>query len=110
MKALDRRAWLRLTGMASALGLAWSGRKALAQAPSPSGDAYGTMEHAAHRSGPVGRASLETFNPSVFLRRLNELYCISLHKSQGQAIPECPRVPACTFTLKISKETRKGTF
>src|SRR5688500_19041390 len=71
MKALDRRAWLRLTGMASALGLAWSSRRAVAQGQSPSADAYGTMEHAAHRSGPVGRASLDIFNPSVFLRAWN---------------------------------------
>jgi FtsP/CotA-like multicopper oxidase with cupredoxin domain len=57
--------------MASALGLAWTGRRVVAQSRAPSNGAYGTLEHAAHRSGPVGRASLEAFNPSTFLRAWN---------------------------------------
>ena len=71
MKSLDRRALLRLTGMGSALGLAWGGRRAGVQAREQSAGAYGTLEHAAHRSGPVGRTSLDAFNPSVFLRAWN---------------------------------------
>src|SRR6185436_13598478 len=71
MKSLDRRALLGLSGLASALGLAWTGRRAAAQGTQPSGGAYGTMEHAAHLAGPVGRTSLDAFNPSVFLRAWN---------------------------------------
>ena len=71
MKSLDRRALLRLSGLASALGLAWTARRTSAHAQEPSGGAYGTMEHAAHRAGPVGRTSLDAFNPSVFLRAWN---------------------------------------
>jgi len=64
MKSLDRRALLRLSGLASALGLAWTARRTSAHAQEQSGGAYGTMEHAAHRAGPVGRTSLDAFNPS----------------------------------------------
>ena len=71
MKSLDRRTLLRLTGMASALGLAWTGRRSALQAREQAGGAYGAMEHAAHRSGPVGRTSLDAFNPTTFLRAWN---------------------------------------
>ena len=70
MKSLDRRAILRLSGIASALGLAWGARRTGAQAREQSG-AYGAMEHAAHRAGPVGRTALDAFNPSLFLRAWN---------------------------------------
>ena len=71
MKSLDRRALLRLSGLASALGLAWGARRTGAQAREQSAGAYGTMDHAAHRAGPVGRTALDAFNPSVFLRAWN---------------------------------------
>jgi FtsP/CotA-like multicopper oxidase with cupredoxin domain len=35
------------------------------------GGGAGAYAHAAHRSGPVGRVSLDAFNPSVFLRSWN---------------------------------------
>jgi FtsP/CotA-like multicopper oxidase with cupredoxin domain len=71
MKSLDRRALLRLSGLASALGLAWGARRTGAQAPAQSGGAYGAMAHAGHLAGPVGRTALDAFNPSVFLRAWN---------------------------------------
>ena len=73
MTRVGRRDWLRLTGIASALGVGLAARRGLAQDAGPvgQGGAYGTMSHAAHLAGPVGRASLETFNPSTFLRAWN---------------------------------------
>jgi FtsP/CotA-like multicopper oxidase with cupredoxin domain len=69
MPSLNRRALLQLTGAISALGFSWSRRTSLeAQATGGGGGAYA---HAAHKSGPVGRVSLDAFNPSVFLRSWN---------------------------------------
>ena len=89
MKSLDRRALLRLTGMASALGLAWSGRRAGVQAREQAGGAYGAMEHASHLSGPVGRTSLDAFNPSVFLRAWN--FSDRAPAERGRYYRETPR-------------------
>ena len=69
MSLLNRRALLQLTGAASALGFSWS-RLTRVEAQSPGG-AAGAYAHAAHLSGPVGRVSLDAFNPSVFLRSWN---------------------------------------
>jgi FtsP/CotA-like multicopper oxidase with cupredoxin domain len=65
----NRRAVLQLTGALSALGLAW-GRRAPVQAQTTDGSA-GAYAHAAHLSGPVGRVSLDAFNPTTFLRAWN---------------------------------------
>ena len=69
MSLLNRRALLQLTGAASALGFSWS-RLTRVEAQSPGG-AAGAYAHAAHLSGPVGRVSLDAFNPTVFLRSWN---------------------------------------
>ena len=89
MKSLDRRALLRLSGLASALGLAWTARRTSAHAQEQSGGAYGTMEHAAHRAGPVGRTSLDAFNPSVFLRAWN--FSDRAASERGRYYRETPR-------------------
>ena len=68
MYRMNRRSLLKVTGLGSALGLSWLGRRT---AQAQSSGAYGTMEHAAHRSGPIGRTSLDAFNPSTFLRAWN---------------------------------------
>ena len=89
MKSLDRRALLRLSGLASALGLAWGARRAGAQAQEQSAGAYGTMDHAAHRAGPVGRTALDAFNPSVFLRAWN--FSDRTPSERGRYYRETPR-------------------
>jgi FtsP/CotA-like multicopper oxidase with cupredoxin domain len=75
MGDLDRRAWLRLAGLGSAAAAAVVGSRAVgAQPPAtapPAGGASDTFSHAAHVAGPVGRASLEVFNPTTFLRAWN---------------------------------------
>src|SRR3954454_20142588 len=70
MHSLDRRALLRFSGIAFALGLAWGARRTGAQAPDRAG-AYTAMGHAAHLAGPVGRTALDAFNPTLFLRAWN---------------------------------------
>jgi manganese oxidase len=65
----NRRAVLKLTGALSALGLTW-GRRAPIQAQTIAGST-GAYDHAAHQSGPVGRVSLDAFNPTTFLRAWN---------------------------------------
>src|SRR5688500_15343341 len=89
MKSLDRRTLLRLSGLGSALGLAWGARRAGLRAQEPSVGAYGTMEHAAHRSGPVGRTALDAFNPSVFLRAWN--FSDRSPSERGRYYRETPR-------------------
>ena len=76
MGELNRRAWLKLAGLGSAAGAAAVGSHAVrAQTNAPSLPAAGgpadTFSHAAHLAGPVGRASLEAFNPTTFLRAWN---------------------------------------
>jgi len=87
MSLLNRRALLQLTGAASALGFSWSRRTRL-EAQSSGGGA-GAYAHAAHLSGPVGRVSLDAFNPSVFLRSWN----FSDHSAaeRGRYYRETPR-------------------
>jgi manganese oxidase len=70
MESLDRRAWLRLTGIASAIGVGLTAGRVAGQQP-PAGAPHDPMAHAGHLAGPVGRASLDAFNPSVFLRAWN---------------------------------------
>jgi FtsP/CotA-like multicopper oxidase with cupredoxin domain len=65
----NRRSVLQLTAAFSALGLAW-GRRAPLQAQATAGGT-GAYAHAAHQSGPVGRVSLDAFNPTTFLRAWN---------------------------------------
>jgi len=70
MTNLNRRAWFRLTGLASALGIGvTAGRTAAQQAPP--GIPHDPKTHAGHLAGPVGRVSLDVFNPSSFLRAWN---------------------------------------
>jgi FtsP/CotA-like multicopper oxidase with cupredoxin domain len=87
MSLLNRRALFQLTGAASALGFSWSRRTRL-EAQSSGGGA-GAYAHAAHLSGPVGRVSLDAFNPSVFLRSWN----FSDHSAaeRGRYYRETPR-------------------
>ena len=78
MGALNRRAWLRLAGLGSAAAAAVVGtRQVQGQSPAPA-PAHGAahaptdaMQHAAHLAGPVGRASLEVFNPTTYARAFN---------------------------------------
>ena len=87
MPSLNRRALLQLTGAISALGFSWSRRTPLeAQAP---GGGAGVYAHAAHRSGPVGRVSLDAFNPSVFLRSWN--FSDRTAADRGRYYRETPR-------------------
>ena len=71
MVRFGRREWLKVSGLGSLMGFGLLAGRGRAQTPDPAGGAYATMAHAAHRSGPVGRASLDIFNPSVFLRTWN---------------------------------------
>jgi FtsP/CotA-like multicopper oxidase with cupredoxin domain len=85
MSLLNRRALLQLTGAASALGLAW-GRRTGLEAQSA---ADGSYAHAAHQAGPVGRVSLDAFNPSVFLRSWN--FSDRAAAERGKYYRETPR-------------------
>ena len=70
MLALNRRAWI--AGLGSIFGATLLGtRKLGGQQPPADGSASGAMTHGAHAMGPVGRVSLEAFNPSTFLRAWN---------------------------------------
>src|SRR5690242_13638517 len=70
MKRLDRRGMLRLTGLASAMGIGATAARASGQyAAAPS--AADPMRHAGHLAGPVGRTTLDIFNPTTFLRAWN---------------------------------------
>jgi FtsP/CotA-like multicopper oxidase with cupredoxin domain len=70
MTSLTRRAWLGLAGLGTALGAAALGTRRVSGAQQY-GASRGTMDHAAHLAGPVGQASLDGFNPTVFLRAFN---------------------------------------
>jgi FtsP/CotA-like multicopper oxidase with cupredoxin domain len=67
--SLSRRSWLQLTG----LGSLAAGSGLLARRVRAEGAYLGVpvLEHAAHAMGPVGRVSLEHFNPTTFLRSWN---------------------------------------
>ena len=73
MGDLNRRAWLRLAGLGSAAAAAVLGsRRVQGQtAETQAAHSSAAMQHAAHLSGPVGRASLDGFNPTTFLRAWN---------------------------------------
>src|SRR5262249_60217505 len=66
--SLPRRSLLRMTGFGSSVAAATlAARSAFARQAGP----YGTLEHAGHAMGPVGRVSTESFDPGVFLRTWN---------------------------------------
>ena len=64
---LSRRSLLKLAGLGTAAGTAAFGAAGVSGQSQP----FGTMEHAAHTSGPIGRVSTEAFDPSAFLRSFN---------------------------------------
>jgi FtsP/CotA-like multicopper oxidase with cupredoxin domain len=70
MDSLTRRSWLRLAGLGTALGAVVAGGRRLA-GQSAADTPIQPMEHSAHLAGPVGRASLDHFNPSTYLRAWN---------------------------------------
>jgi FtsP/CotA-like multicopper oxidase with cupredoxin domain len=69
MASLNRRAWLRLAGLGTAMSAAVAGSRRISGQQAAA--ATPAMDHAAHLAGPIGRASLETFNPTTFLRAWN---------------------------------------
>src|SRR5687767_2670753 len=67
MWKISRRGWLQATGLASLGGSLLGGARL-------TGQTSGNGNHAAHGShvmGTVGRASLDVFNPTTFLRSWN---------------------------------------
>jgi FtsP/CotA-like multicopper oxidase with cupredoxin domain len=87
MIRFGRREWLKMGGLASVLGAGLSAGRGRAQ--SRRDGAYDTMVHAAHRAGPVGRAALDIFNPSVFLRAWN--FSDRPEAERGRYYRETPR-------------------
>jgi FtsP/CotA-like multicopper oxidase with cupredoxin domain len=75
MGDLNRRAWLRLAGFGTAAAAALVGSKrAQGQthgAPHGAAADAAATQHGAHVMGPVGRASLDVFNPTSYLRAWN---------------------------------------
>ncbi len=69
MIAFTRRSWLRLAGLGTAAGAGLLSARGLASQELPG--SQGTMPHAAHAMGPVGRVSPDGFNPTAFLRAWN---------------------------------------
>jgi len=67
MPPLSRRALLKLAGLGTAAGTAAFGAAGASGQSQP----FGTMEHASHTSGPMGRVSTDGFDPSAFLRSFN---------------------------------------
>ena len=67
MPPVSRRSLLKLAGLGTAAGTAAFGAAAVAGQSQP----FGTMEHAAHTSGPIGRVSTDAFDPTAFLRSFN---------------------------------------
>ena len=67
--SLTRRSWLRLAGLGSAAAAAFFRPRSVAGQQAQG--SYGTMSHAAHAMGPVGRISSSGFNPATFLRSWN---------------------------------------
>jgi manganese oxidase len=69
MDLFTRRTWMRLAGLGTAAGAGlFSARGLAGQAPAGSHD---TMQHAAHRMGPVGRVDPGAYDPTTFLRTWN---------------------------------------
>jgi FtsP/CotA-like multicopper oxidase with cupredoxin domain len=69
MISFTRRSWLRLAGLGTAAGAGLLSARGLASQELPG--SQGTMPHAAHAMGPVGRVSPDGFNPTAFLRAWN---------------------------------------
>jgi FtsP/CotA-like multicopper oxidase with cupredoxin domain len=68
MNPLTRRSWLRLAGFGTAAaGLL----RAASVRGQQRGHSAGTMDHAAHAMGPIGRADTSVFNPTTYLRTWN---------------------------------------
>jgi FtsP/CotA-like multicopper oxidase with cupredoxin domain len=67
MPNLSRRSLLKLAGLGTAAGTAAFGAAGVSGQSQP----FGTMEHAAHTAGPIGRVSTADFDPTVFLRSFN---------------------------------------
>jgi FtsP/CotA-like multicopper oxidase with cupredoxin domain len=70
MPPVSRRSLLKLAGLGTAASTAAFGAAGVAGQSQP----FGTMEHAAHTSGPIGRVSTEAFDPTAFLRSFNFSY------------------------------------
>ena len=68
MDALTRRSWLKIAGFGTAAAGLLRAGVARAQQRGHSG---GTMDHAAHAMGPIGRADTSVFNPTHYLRAWN---------------------------------------
>ena len=68
MTSLTRRGWLRLAGFGSAAAGLLHGAQVRGQQRSHSA---GTMDHAAHAMGPIGRADTSFFNPTTYMRAWN---------------------------------------
>jgi len=67
MRNLSRRSLLKLAGLGTAAGTAaFSAAKTSGQT-----QPFGTMEHAAHTAGPIGRVAADGFDPTAFLRTFN---------------------------------------
>jgi FtsP/CotA-like multicopper oxidase with cupredoxin domain len=69
MISFTRRSWLRLAGLGTAASAGLMSARGLASQELPG--SHGTMTHAAHAMGPVGRVSPDGFNPTAFLRAWN---------------------------------------
>ena len=69
MLSFTRRSWLRLAGLGTAGGAGLLSARGLASQDFPG--SHGTMTHATHMMGPVGRVSPDGFNPTTFLRAWN---------------------------------------
>ena len=68
MTSLTRRGWLRLAGFGSAAAGLLHGARVRGQ---QRGHSAGTMDHAAHAMGPIGRADTSIFNPTTYMRAWN---------------------------------------
>jgi FtsP/CotA-like multicopper oxidase with cupredoxin domain len=67
MRNLSRRSLLKLAGLGTAAGTAAFGAAKTSGQTQP----FGTMEHAAHTAGPIGRVAADGFDPTAFLRTFN---------------------------------------
>ena len=69
MWRLTRRSWLRATGLASLTGGLIGSARLAGQQGAPGHGAH--SPHSSHAMGTVGRPSLDTFNPTSYLRNWN---------------------------------------
>jgi FtsP/CotA-like multicopper oxidase with cupredoxin domain len=70
MLPVTRRAWLHLAGLGSATAATLLGARRLSGAQASAEHAH-AASHSEHVMGPVGRVSLDGFNPSTFVRSWN---------------------------------------